>query len=713
MKVLDSSPHALRASRFVSALIVYLLGLTLAGCASTMSVEEAKNVTVAFTGSRFVPPPRTTNDILRLLDRERLVEPEVTRQLRAQADEPTPNLADSRALADFYLRRGVAARESGRARQAVDDLRQAARLAPSGQIFHDLGRAEAQGGHLSRALEAFREGIRISPPNTAHWVVPLNATLARFSALSGKFEEAESALRECLRAHAEYLRRPGSADLSAFLEALAAEAQAAVYEARGLFREAEQSRRKVIAAAAPRDTTSQLWSVVQGWRSDLAWVLARQGRLLEAENEVREALIAQLRHRGRNTSRTAVILKTLTDVVAEQGRHSEAEALARELIDIYKRIGVPADTFYLALARHELARALIAQQRWDDALAEYDRIRIDLTTDPETYDKYFKTDMALALTLLKTGHIAAAATLLPEALDRSRRAVGDMHVKTAEIHGVLGMAYRANGELAKAVVEFKNATEVLLNPSRAVDDESTTRSAADLRVTLILESFISTLASLRGTTLERQLGLDGAEEAFRLADVARGRAVQAALDAAAARAAARTPELADLARREQDARKQVSALYVGLSNLLGMPEDQQDGRSLTRLRSDIETLRRAREALTKEIEARFPAYRELLNPRPAMVSQIRAQLRFGEAVIATLVADDETFVWAVPRSGAVAFAVSPIGRKPLGEAIAKVRKSVDIEGIQVVEKIPRFDLSTAYELYRQILEPVTGGWESA
>src|SRR5262249_18793121 len=238
--------------------------------------------------------------------------------------------------------------------------------------------------------------------------------------------------------------------------------------------------------------------------------------------------------------------------------------------------------------------------------------------------------------------------------------------------------------LAKAVVEFKSATTVLLNRSGAVDDETTTQPMRDQRLTLILESYIGTLAKLRGTPLEPPLGVDAAAEAFRLADVARGQAVQRALDAAAARAAAQTPALADLVRKEQDARKQLSAFYVALSNALGMPTDQQDAKALDRLRGEIGTLRRAREALSKEIETKFPAYEELINPRPATVEQVRAQLRPGEAVIATLVTADQTFVWAVPQTGPLAFAVSPMGAKALEAAIAKVRRTVDVSGVQTV-----------------------------
>src|SRR5262249_54684787 len=105
----------------VIAPVAVVLGAALCvGCAArdAMSVEEAKKVTVAFSGSRFVPPPRTTNDIVALLDQQRMTESDSVRELRRQADRPTPVTRDASAL----LQRGVAARDLGRAQQSVQDL---------------------------------------------------------------------------------------------------------------------------------------------------------------------------------------------------------------------------------------------------------------------------------------------------------------------------------------------------------------------------------------------------------------------------------------------------------------------------------------------------------------------------------------------------------------------------------------------------------------
>src|SRR5262249_23665548 len=177
-------------------------------------------------------------------------------------------------------------------------------------------------------------------------------------------------------------------------------------------------------------------------------------------------------------------------------------------------------------------------------------------------------------------------------------------------------------------------------------------------------------------------------------------------------AAAANPALADLVRREQDARKQINALNALLANLLSQPSDQLDPKSVADLRGRIDMLGRALAALTTQIETEFPTYAELINPRPVTVDEARAMLRPGEALIATLVTRDRTFVWAVPPSGPVAFVAAPIGAQELERTVATLRKALEPRATTLGD-IPDFDLALAYRLYRMLREPVRSAWQDA
>src|SRR5262249_54152720 len=164
----------------------------------------------------------------------------------------------------------------------------------------------------------------------------------------GDLKSAERALVEAAQAANEsvrFVRPPGSAERD---DANLSSAEAAVLDAKGYYAEAEALYRRSLAllAADPfweRDTRIDL-------RHDfLARTLIRQGRLVEAEQEARSALLGALAKRGRYSPHTAHMLRSLVDVLLEQGRYREAERLARAVVDIYDKTQVSRDSLYFGL----------------------------------------------------------------------------------------------------------------------------------------------------------------------------------------------------------------------------------------------------------------------------------------------------------------------------------------------------------------------------
>src|SRR5262249_8430567 len=143
---------------------------------------------------------------------------------------------------------------------------------------------------------------------------------------------------------------------------------------------------------------------------------------------------------------------------------------------------------------------------------------------------------------------------------------------------------------------------------------------------------------------------------FGLADAIRGHSVQQALAASSARAAARDPALAELVRKEQDLTKQVNAQLGALNNVLAIPSADRDEKGVQQIQASIVTLRSERDRARQEIKQKFPVYADLVAPKPPSVEEIRATLREGEAMLSFYFGQNGSFVWAVPKSGAVAFA---------------------------------------------------------
>jgi CHAT domain-containing protein len=698
-----------RPTAWTSLALTVVFGLLAPACQSAMSIEEAKKVSTAFSGASFVPPPRTIADIEAMLDQQARTAPEVA--LRDRADAQPPNTTDRAALAKFYFGRARATRrDSGR---GIDDLIKALEYwGPGGslqryEILTDLAMVELRIGNYSRHLEYRKKAIEAVPNDNGAGLFRIYSHSTYLLAFFGELKAAEAVLAELSTLYYQSARwtRPYFESHARF-----AQAQAAVLTAKGKYAEAQALYRSAIAAVSVPTPTSDLWL-------DLRWHYARslihQGQLLEAENEIRTALLDTLATYGRNSFLTAFTLTNLGEVLLQQGRYQESERIARAGIATYEKVGAPPDSRTLLHCRRTLAMALEGQGRDQEALAEYEAIQAGLSGEPESLEKLvISRSLDFAEVLLRTGQPARALEPLEVALERSTQLVGEAHPNTAKIRSFMARVYAAKGDSRRALREFREATAPLLARSPDVDDEATSPVLAERRFIGTLTSYISLLADIRGTPLEREAGIDATAEAFRLADVARGRSVQRAVNASAVRTAAANPALADVVRRAQDARKQINALNTLLANLLSRPSDHLDPKSVADLRGRIDVLGRALAALTTQIEKEFPAYAELINPRPVTVDEARAMLRPGEALIATLVTRDRTFVWAVPPSGPVAFAAAPIGAQELERTVATLRKALEPRATTLGD-IPDFDLALAHRLYRTLLEPVRSAWQDA
>src|SRR5262249_51531458 len=91
---------------------------------------------------------------------------------------------------------------------------------------------------------------------------------------------------------------------------------------------------------------------------------------------------------------------------------------------------------------------------------------------------------------------------------------------------------------------------------------------------------------------------------------------------------------------------------------------------------------------------------------------VKSSLHPGEALIATYVAPTQTYIWAVPASGPIAFAIAPLGHAQIKAMVKQLRKALDPEAATLAE-IPPFDVDTAHQLYQALLKPVEAGWKGA
>ena len=696
------------------------LPLMLTACLTdqTVSLEEAKKITATFKGKAFTPPPKTIEDITAILDKEEVADlTEFNAKIALTKSRP-PATNGARELALYYLKRGRASFDVGRGRQALADMRKSESFLAKASglskleianIRHWLAALERQFGNYKAAERQYE--LRLSEFDS----VGTMRQLTRYYIEVGKLDAAE-ALRDRAMGTVDKVllssrARVGTKQSMAFFRD---QIEGMMHEARGEWQDAERFYQAGIASGrAHSDRTGiPFYPMSYPVRKGLIHSLIRQGRLMEAEIKARDDLIGILRFSGKNNMMTTTAISALADVLDAQGRYRESESLLRASLKIFKAINQPPQTTFVSKTRLNLGRTLTSLARWQEAVTEFKRVEQAFNDDNRmVYDQWVNKSTSVPLALIMAGDINASYKLIVKSHRNSVKNLGPKHSVTAMKGAVLAMALAARGDRAGALKAYREALPILLSSSRQSDSENESNASKTVRLTVILEAYIKLLSEVRGSATERQAGIDAAAEAFRIADVARSRSVQAALAASSARAAAGNPALAELVRREQDTRKRISSLFSLLANGLALPSGQQDKAALLSLRKRIDDLRKARAALAEEIEDRFPAYAELINPKPATVAKARAILNPSEALIATYVIKDKTFVWAVPKSGKVAFAQANLGEKRLAGAVAGLRKALDPQA-QTLGDIPDFNIGLSNRLYRLLLEPVRGGWKN-
>jgi len=644
----------------------------------------------------------------RLLDENLTANPARHAQLVAEADAQPPAGAGPGTLSEFLYGRGKAAIAVGRQGQGIRDLRRAVELAAEApgidlaDALYTLSIAESNTSRYVAAAGHLEALVKITPAGGQQ--VRNFAQLTQTYANLGDADSAQAAVERCRKAHQALgalgtFNRDPNRVMMAEGNLLRAETYALI--AAGKFAEAEQKLRRVVGIWAEAANTRDTFNVGNQMMS-LAALLRQEGKLAEAENEIRGALAVYQRVVGPTSQRTASALINLGRVLADQGRAAEGEELARRGIGVLMASGSKS----AGSAHLVMADILAARYRWAEARAEFAALAGEYADDPQGLEALTRRNLTLPLALLKSGAAAEALPLFQTILEQNRASLGERAYATAETRGFVAATQAALGHRGEALDGFKDAVPTLV-AGLADSDDDTGNRGRDQHLRLILEAYMATL-----TGGPPPSGIDPLAESFRLADAARGRSVLRALAASAARAAADNPALGEMARREQDAQKQIAALQSSLANAISARAEEKDDSVIAGLKKRIDALREQRAGIVAEIGRAFPDYARLLSPQPATLAEARAALRSGEAMIAFYVAEDRAYAWAVSTGGEARMATAPLGFDKLDATVKRLRQALDIQ-VSGIDEVPAFDLAEANRLYAQLLQPTEPAWQGA
>lgn len=686
----------------VSATLVF--SLMLAGCGGehsqrTVSLSEAEAITAKFIGAA-VAPPRSVDDLLELAERyDRPVETDalkdVRRIARSEPDEETRS--DPASLAEFLMKRARARMQMGEG-AATTDAQEAYRLSkveePSdySEFLREIGWVEFMHGRMDVAVSRFNEAREhLYSLNTLRLV---HSALSRLSAYRGELEEA--------RKHLEPVESWESGQNRYMFHTYLLKGLIAAKE--GRFADAERFHRLTI----PELRRFMQEHGERGWVENsisnstyfLATALVEQGRLNEAQLLMRERLVHDIKRFGSvRSQRVASMFSSMATVFALAGRQDQALVLSRQSCAILERMSVGWGGLPRPRCTFGQASALLALRRFEEARRLFDELKTRIVAaNPEMYETLAKKRPDRLLAEILTGPAADTRAAIEHVLAQNIRNFGHKFYSTAEAKALKAALLARTGDPAGALPLFREAFAVLNKRSRQGGTDEASGTGAGQRRIFLSEVYLDALAEvISGKGADSGL----VEEAFQVAAGARAQRVSDAVNASVTRSRISDPDLAELARREQDAQRQIRALHglLGAAVTGNASEKARD-----RLRQQVSELRAARATIMEEIEARFPDYARLVNPKIPDRELIQQALDPGEALASFYFTENRALVFVVGKSGPITMVDAPVSRREISRRVAILRKALAPEATTLGD-IPVFDLDVAWSMYRDLLRP--------
>ena len=601
---------------------------------------------------------------------------------------------------DAARRLGDLATQERVLRDALEALPQDARWP------NDMGLLLRDAGRLDEAVQMFDRAIVRSQR-------PANRLFFQSNRLSVPVRRgADVLLREALdlrqQAQALLPSLPSGIERLSVLRALAAThtREAEALQRRGQFSDAlaaheraVQGHRDALAAVqAFRQPAPSMRSLtVHGLAAALrdgASALARTGRLVQAEAQV-NAVVQLARDEALSPTVAAGAHHLLAGLRMRRGEWAEAERQLRLSLQVLDGLGYARSHPFQTQRTRDLLLVLWADGRPDAALRELDQMDRALQAQGVAAVRG-RYPFERGLVWLATGRAADAAREFA-VLERVTRAeTGPEHAYTAQAQALRGAALWLTGDAAQraaAAQALEAGVSGLLLPRNAdFSDDSYARAAVR---SLVFGAYLEAMAWRGGAS---------SVAALRVADRLLAGATGQAMSDAALRAAAGQPALADLLRREQDARLLAQGLLDELRDGDGADAARRADDETTALRQRLGEAETALQRVRDELRAQHPEFDRLLRPPAVLPADVARHLAADEALLLALPTERALYLWAVRADAPVVFARVDLGRYDLQQRVQRLREGLDLGASG--GRTPRFDRTLSFELYQAVLAPV-------
>jgi CHAT domain-containing protein len=431
---------------------------------------------------------------------------------------------------------------------------------------------------------------------------------------------------------------------------------------------------------------------------------------LAAAGAVADQLLASIDEVAKRQKRPIAVTRmrgVLGQLAMEQGRLDDARKILLDTLAKFQEDKESAGSLRVAALYLQLAQLEMLQSHWSGAVEWHQKRRAALTAMDKERGMMGTASPDFAYTLIRLGKSTEALTMMRRILEIRSELHDQSSADYWESRVFFGIALAGSGRKDEALMELRVAIPRyldLIKGERSSSDAGVLRTA---RLNWLLDGYIRLLSDHAANGDAAAL-----DEAFRMADLARGSTVQRALAASASRANVSDPALAELARQEQDLQREISSLAESIGNLLARGRIAEQDKIVSDMRTDLVSLRERHAKVQTEIERRFPDYAALLNPKPVGIAAIQQLLKPTEAVISIYAGSDRSLVWAIPARGAASFAVVPLAGEQLDKLVMTLREALD-PNADAAGKLPKYRFDISHELYLKLLAPVQAGWKDA
>ncbi len=686
---------------------VVILSILLTSCVEKkMTLHQAKEVSVSMRQTSFVPPPRSIDDILDVLNQSGSVNEKTRAAILKKATAEPPDSKDPGHLAEFYRDRGRSAKDLGWVEQELQDARtafyyarQSNKMTPKGMsnLLKSLGSAEVRLGNFKKGQEHYQRGLEIFPSASHYHLLAISYFKA------GNFKKGSDTIQKgidfCNRNQGE-----SKGKKAAKFKADKARMNAIYYGSLGNHKKAESYWRiyhRILETVKSEKPTMHIMSY-----KHLAKNLKSQGRLIEAELLIRRALKGAVALTGKDSGVTAALASFLGELLLKQGRLSDARKLIEASIDCYNKAGVLETSAALARVRTLLGEVKFAQKDFTGAAEQFEAVQKNLAPNPYFYNTNIVQNHTIILSFLISNRLKEADNSITFFFKNMAPYVDSMKYKSAEILALRGMLFSKKKKKKQALEDFSNAMPRLFKEKGDEDDFLKT-----FRLKLITESYMDLLFGIKKSSRETTFNVNASAVIFNLCEQLNHSSVNAALGASGARAAAMDPDLSDLVRREQDASKQINTIKQTLINIVSTSSDQLNKSELSNLKTNLNSLVKARQALLAEIESRFPKYSDFIHPKPKKFQLIRKKLNPEEAMVIMYPVTNRMYLWGFSKTGPVRFHSVNMPEKKLTSIVKTLRKSL-APNPGTFDDIPEFNIKSAHALYKKLFGKIEDTWQS-